>query len=258
VASRHMNKGESLFEQYLARWGYIDYDYERDDLNPPKKPDYLIRTGGREVVAEVESFQTKGLFEGLPPETIASQSLKQALKPIRGAITHGAEQLKGIDGRPLVVVLVNPEARPLPLDPAHLISAMYGDLEFTGPADQPLSGKWHVERNGRLYRVNEQGVAHGNHEYISAIAVVRVAESVRAWADAWWDEHSALYESPAAAIADIRAAEAIEAPKPTVTLDVFETLSEHCVRLPASVFAHEGDRRWGVVAPGQYGLLGEP
>jgi hypothetical protein len=39
-----------------------------------------------------------------------------------------------------------------------------------------------------------------------------------------------------------------------VTLDVFETMSDQCAPLPATVFAHEGDRRWGVLGPGQYGL----
>ena len=40
---------------------------------------------------------------------------------------------------------------------------------------------------------------------------------------------------------------------PAVTMDVFETISRQCVPLPAAVFAHEGDTRWGVLGPGRYG-----
>jgi len=38
-----------------------------------------------------------------------------------------------------------------------------------------------------------------------------------------------------------------------VTLDVFEAISERCVPLPSSLFAHDGDTRWGVLGPGMYG-----
>lgn len=212
VTERHLNKGETLFERYLARCGYDNYDYERMNLNPPKKPDYLIRTDYGEVVVEVESFETRGLFENPPLQAAVSRPLDRALAPVRNAIYHGAQQLKGIRGRALVVVLANPENRILPLDPLQVISAMYGDLEWTGPDDQPLSGDWHVGRNGRLHRVNQEGIAHGYHDYLSAIAVVRVAENVKAWADAWWEERGASYESPSEAVRDIRAAEAVDAP----------------------------------------------
>lgn len=38
-----------------------------------------------------------------------------------------------------------------------------------------------------------------------------------------------------------------------MTMDVFETISDQCVPLPATAFAHEGDTRWEVLGPGQYG-----
>lgn len=250
-----MNQGECLFEQYLAHSGYNDFDYERTDLNPPKKPDYLVRTAHGEVVVELESFEVKGLFENLPLQEVASQPIDRALIPVWKAIYHGAQQLKGIRDRALVVVLANPKNRILPLDPLQVISAMYGDLGWADSDNQPLSADWHVGRNGRLHRVNERGVAHGYHDYISAVAVVRVGENVKTWAEEWWKEHGASYQSPAAAIPDLRAAEATGAPTPAITLDVFEALSDQCVPLPAPLFAHEGDRRWGVVAPGQYGLI---
>jgi hypothetical protein len=246
------NAGEALFKRYLYRWGYDDFKYHTDWLNPPKKPDFLINTPYGEVVVEVESFTTWGLFENAKPGMALSRSLKQGLAPVRRAISHAAEQLKGIEGRPLIVVLANPLNRPIPLEQPMIVSAMYGDLEYAFPAESDEPGYWRPGRNGRLHLVDDRGVARGNHDYVSAVAVVREGLNQKAWAEAWWRDHESSYESPLAAIPDFEAACA-DAPEATVTLDVFETLSEHCVPLPAEVFLHDGDTRWGAIAPGQYG-----
>ncbi|HEV2254855.1 MAG TPA: hypothetical protein VGS06_16835, partial [Streptosporangiaceae bacterium] len=83
-------------------------------------------------------------------------------------------------------------------------------------------GFWHAGRNGELHLVNERGSGHGSHAHLSAIAVLR--------------------ERP------------VGTGSPAMTLDVFETLSDQCVPLPATVFAHDGDTRWGALGPGRYGL----
>lgn len=246
------NAGEVLFQRYLQRWGYNDFKYHADWLNPPKKPDYLVNTPQGEVVVEVESFITWGLFEDAKPGTALSQPLKKGLAPVRRAISHAAEQLKGIEERPLVAVLANPLNRPLPLEQPMIVSAMYGDLEFVFPSEPHEPGYWRPGRNGRLHLADDRGAARGNHDYISAVAVVREGQNQKAWADAWWQEHESSYESPLAAIPDFNAAYA-DAPEPTATLDVFETLSERCVPLPADMFLHDGDTRWGAISPGQYG-----
>ena len=119
------------------------------------------------------------------------------------------------------MVLDNPDNR-MPLGPPNVIFAMYGDPEFVFPADREQPGFWHAARNGELHLVNERGIAHGSHAHLSAIAVLR--------------EQTA------------------DAGHPAVTMDVFETMSDQCVPLPATVFAHEGDTRWGVLGPGRYGL----
>ncbi len=221
MAARPKNGGELLFERYLAQRGYGDYEHQPDWLNPPKKPDYLIRTASSEVAAEVKSFETWGLFERLEDGLIATQTFTKTLKPVRDRISKAAGQLKGITGRPLVVVLDNPGNR-MPLSPPNVIFAMYGDPEFVFPLDRAQPGFWQVGLNGELRLVNERGVAHGSHGHLSAVAVLR--------------------EQPAGA------------GHPAVTLDVFETMSDQCVPLPATVFAHQGDTRWGVLGPGQYGL----
>jgi hypothetical protein len=221
VATRQKNGRELLFERYLAQWGYGDYEHQPDWLNPPKRPDYLIRTASGEVAAEVKSFESWGLLETLEDGPFAMQTVTKTLKPVRDRISKAAGQLKGITGRPLVVVLDNPGNR-MPLSPPNVIFAMYGDPEFIFPADPGQPGFWHAGLNGELHLVNERGIEHGNHAHLSAIAILR--------------ERS------------------VDAGSTVVTLDVFETISDQCVPLPATVFVHEGDTRWGVLGPGQYGL----
>jgi hypothetical protein len=223
VPTSQDNVGEVLFERYMAQWGYDDYERHPALLNPPKHPDYLIRTAFGEVVVEVKSFETWGLLSDLGPNEFRMQDLKQTLTPIRDAISEAAKQLKGIKGRPLIVVLVNPDNR-MPLSEHYVISAMYGELELPVSADHQEPGLWRSGRNGRLYRVDERGVAHGNHPYLSAVAVVREGLNEEA-----------------------------QAGKPAVTLDVFETVSDQCVPLPPLLFAHKGDTRWSAVGSGMYG-----
>lgn len=220
MATQQKNGGELLFERYLAQWGYGDYEHQPDWLNPPKRPDYLIHMASGEVCVEVKSFESWGLFENLQDGLFAMQSITKTLKPVRDRIAKAAGQLKGITGRPLVVVLDNPGNR-MPLSPPNVIFAMYGDPEYVFPADRAQPGFWHASRNGELHLVNDRGIEHGSHAHLSAIAVLR--------------EQSA------------------DASHPAVTMDVFETVSDQCVALPATVFAHQGDTRWGVLGPGQYG-----
>lgn len=103
VAVQH-DPGEALFERYLKANGYDVLAYE-PDLGTGKRPDYLIQAGEQEVVVEVESFNT-------PPMPLTPRSgfvnMTPRLKKVRNKITDGTEQLKGIDGYPLVVVIANP------------------------------------------------------------------------------------------------------------------------------------------------------
>jgi hypothetical protein len=218
---KSQNTGEMLFERYLAQWGYDDVEHQPSWLNPPKKPDYLIRTASGELGVEVKSFESWGLFEKLGEEGFAMESLTKTLKPIRDRMAKAARQLKGISGRPLVVVLGNPGNR-MPLSAPNVIAAMYGDLEFAIPVDREKPGFWRSGRNGELRLTGQHGIRHGSHAHLSAVAVLR--------------------ERPAGT------------GNPAVTMDVFETMSDQCVPLPATVFAHEGDTRWGLLGSGQYGL----
>jgi hypothetical protein len=228
MSARQENAGESLFERYLARWGYHDYERHPGWLNPPKQPDYLIRTPAGEVVVEVKSFETWGLFENLQQGMIATRSVTKTLKPVRDRISKAAAQMKGITGRPLVVVLANPDNR-MPLSAPNVIFAMYGDPIFAFPADPEQAGRWVAGRNGELHLVNEGGIAHGGHAHLSAVAVLRGGPN---------GDGRGTGDLP-------------------VTLDVFETVSDRCEPLPTTVFAHQGDTRWGSLGPDRYGQHGD-
>ena len=72
-----------------------------------------------------------------------------------------------------------------------------------GPAPRSRPpGFWHATLNGELRLVNERGIEHGSHAHLSAVAVLR--------------------EQPT------------DSGYPAVTLDVFETISDHCVPLRAT------------------------
>ena len=51
MSTNEQNWGEALFKRYLAAWGYSDVEYEPEWLNPPKKPDFLIKTAWGEVTS---------------------------------------------------------------------------------------------------------------------------------------------------------------------------------------------------------------
>jgi hypothetical protein len=91
--------GEKLFERYIEQRGYTVLDH-RPDLSTAKRPDYLVRADGTDVVVEVESFKTTVVQA--PTEPSGSAAVGD-LRPVRNKISTGAEQLKGISGRPLIV-----------------------------------------------------------------------------------------------------------------------------------------------------------
>ncbi len=70
------------------------------------------------------------------------------LRAVRKKITAGAEQLKGIEGNPLVAVLANPRNSWVPLEGPVFIGALYGDSQVSFAPDGELF--LHSGRNGRL------------------------------------------------------------------------------------------------------------
>ena len=246
--------GEALFRRYLKDNGYDVLAYE-PDLGTPKRPDFLVRAAGREVVVEVESFDTPPMPGTLPSEHV---DMTPRLRAVRDKITAGARQLKGITGRPLVVVVANPRNSWEPLEGPMFIGALFGDpqVRLTPGGGMGLGSG----RNGRLQVKEPDGSVHGNHPYLSAVAVLRFVYPKHAWA-------AAMAQSPAAGTDDLLAimrdarhalGQQGEAAAEAICLDVFETLSESAIPLPHDVFAGPHDTRWAATRPGRYGQVAGP
>jgi hypothetical protein len=246
--------GETLFRGYLDGGGYEVLAYE-PDLGTAKRPDFLVLADGREVVVEVESF-------GTPPMPVVPRSgfvtMVPQLKAVRNKISAGAAQLKGIEGYPLVVVLANPRNSSVPLEGPMFISALFGDMNARFAPDGELF--FHVGRNGRLHVTEPDGSVHGNHPYLSAVAVLRHAYTQDVWATAMQQSQDSGNTSPLAILREAQQLLARQAATcaEAVCLDVFESVSESAVPLPRQVFAGPRDTRWGITRPGGYGQLAGP
>ncbi|MGW4826608.1 hypothetical protein ACWEOG_03430 [Amycolatopsis japonica] len=209
--SRAGGRAEARFECYLRELGY-GFDHE-PDLGNGKRPDYLVQAGHVELACAVESFDTAGAFQAgrVGDAPVGAWSRKQVLSPIRKQIGKAAERLKGISGRPLVVVLVNPLGSPVLLDGFSIMA----------------------------------GVHHG---YISAVVVLRREDQAfKNWARWWWGERDLDPHSEAVtdAVAFLKAASGEGVPhNEEVHLEIFETISDQAVPLPRDVFNRPHDRRW--------------
>lgn len=251
VVVKSDDPGEAMFKRYLKASGYNVLAYE-PDLGTVKRPDFLIPAAGHEVVVEVESFNT-------PPMPLTPRSgfvnMTPKLRAVRNKITAGAEQLKEIEGYPLVVVLANPRNSWVPLEGPVFIGALFGDSQVSFAPDGELY--FHSGRNGRLHVKEPDGSVRGNHPYVSAVAVLRYVYPQAAWAAAMKHSQHAGNDNPLVIMrrAHHLLAQQGEAAAEAVCLDVYESVSETAVPLPREVFAGPHDTRWGITSPGQYGQL---
>jgi hypothetical protein len=244
--------GEELFERYIEQRGYSVLDYH-PDLGTAKRPDYLVRADGTDVVVEVESFKTAVVRA--PTEPGGSAALSD-LRPVRNKISTGAEQLEGISGYPLIVVIVNPYHIAVPLVPSHLVAAMYGDLAFeflSGGAQQ-----WSLGRNGRLHVGEPDGTSHGNHPYLSAVGVLRAGSGLDLKIVADLRSKTGT-GNPLQIVAQALSGDgSTQVQREALSLDVFETVSDAALAVPRTIFNGWGDTRWGRVSPGHYGPIASP
>jgi len=82
------------------------------------------------------------------------------LRAVRNKTTAGAEQLKGIEGYPLVVVLANPRNSRVPPEGPVFIGALFGDSQVSFAPDGELY--FHSGRNGRLHVKEPDRSVRGN------------------------------------------------------------------------------------------------
>lgn len=253
------NDGERWVERYLRTHGYT-YEYE-PDLGVSRRPDFLARRDGVEIVCEVKSFQQPTPLErrisGTNQATMISAD--EEYGPMRSAVREAARQLRPLAGSrwPLVVVLANPHGYWVNLTLERLVEAMFGNPVIVGRFD-PEEGqvedfRFDYGRDGRL---------RNDHPYISAVAIVHERDLAYEYVRKWHEERVAREAAKPATLADAAEAartaveewQASEAsqnvPEGNVyRLEVLTTGNPDAVPLPDSVFNGPRDERFVVERP---------
>jgi hypothetical protein len=249
-----MTTSEEWFDRYVRDHGH-DPGVPEPDLGVAKNPDRLINWNGVEVVCEIKQFDNDpfGGWQGQPRTT----DLQDALKAVRRPISYAAEQLKPLagSGRPLVVVLANPNGVPVPFSSHEVVWALYGDpvwrITINGDTGEPVGkAEYGVDRNGQI---------RNRHQYLSAIVALRHRTNAQDWSDALWarlkEEHA-----PFDPVADPEGASRVAALALEEThraegrgeipdgdylfADVFATKGATAEPLPENVFDGRHDSRW--------------
>lgn len=246
-------ESEAWFDEYVRSHGHDPGDPE-PGLGIEKNPDRLIRWNGHEVVCEIKQFESHPFARVVG--RVGTLSMKEVLNPVRRKVSKAAEQLKPLAGSewPLVVVLANPKGHPVPLSTDEILWALFGDPIIqisintaTGAASGPA--RHTVGRNSRLLF---------NHQYVSAVVVLRRGSHRQDWHNACWERTRAKQENfdPSDIEAILRLAEQVEEAENAALAngeieegdylftEVFTATSETAVPLPRDVFDGERDTRW--------------
>jgi len=137
------------------------------------------------------------------------------------------------------------------------IGALFGDMQYSFTPDGD-DGIFHAGRNGRLHVTEPDGSTHGNHSYLSAVAVLRFCYSQDIWAAAMLQSQDTGYIEP---LALLREANRLVAQQSEITargtcLDVYETVSRSAIPLRRDIFIGPDDTRWGIIGGDRYGQIG--
>jgi hypothetical protein len=239
-------KSEEWFERYLADRG-CDWRYEQD-LGVEKRPDYLVRCDGLEVVCEVEEL---GVLPAVArrPGRIFALSPHEEFGAVREKIRAAARQLKPLDGRdwPLVAVVADPHAYGHALGADDLIYAMYGNpavsVPIEGAASEPV---FFAGRDGRLTN---------DHPYISGVAALRIDDE----SSRWYQErifqlrHAASSQSEfSQLVAGITPADAPDPRFRIVLVESQSAIEGRTARVPRRVFDADTDEWWAPDRDGRY------
>lgn len=252
--SHETPESEAWFDEYVRTHGHDPGDSE-PDLGVEKNPDRLIRWNGHEVVCEIKQFESHPFARVVG--RVGTLSMKEVLNPVRRKVSRAAEQLKPLaeSDWPLVVVLANPKGHPVPLSTDEILWALFGDPIIqlaintkTGHASGPAQHT--VGRNSRI---------RFNHQYLSAVAVLRRGSHRQDWHNACWERLKAAQRpefDPRDIDAIVRLAEQVEEAENAALAsgeigegdylftEVFTAVSETAVPLPQDAFDGPHDTRW--------------
>ena len=117
-------KSELLFEQYLDIRGYTDWEHEPADLlGQTKRPDYLLRFGGRELLLEVKEMHEKRPHPG-------GLTSIDPYAGLRSEIDEARFKFKRLKDFCCSLVVYNLSDWEVRLGSHHVYGAMLGDLGF--------------------------------------------------------------------------------------------------------------------------------
>lgn len=223
---------ELLFERYLHAHGY-EWEHE-PDLGIGTKPDYRILHSEFVVICEVKQFTTQAIRdlgrEAGGPVVVPPHLM---YRTIRAQLDSAARQLRPLDGRglPLVIVLANPSAATVLLDPPTLFHAMYGDGGWVTPNRPASFEQWPFPT-----AAGRDGALTSNHRFISAVLALRTRR-----------EPGSLFDAPPAP-------EGLDGPY----IHVVDTLGDTAIRLPSGVFNGTSDARWSPDSRNHYRQVAGP
>lgn len=282
-----MNEAETRFAAYMDACGYT-YSYEPEyqtalSLPTPvaTKPDFLVERCGVRAVCEVRQFETTRVRDALDRAGgYMSTDGRELLVGIRSALFEKAKQLEpfGGFGMPLIIVLANPLAADVILDPHHVTAAMFGNPSVRIPIDPALGGappgvRPHLALED--YGVFRSPVIEAaqivdwtnRHPHVSGVLVAHERRN----SDDWRRELVARYppadnSMEAATDAALQAmqavSEAIEAGlEPAGAYqwaDFYALDGDTATSVPADWFRGARDRRFGFRGEGEYGRLASP
>jgi len=124
VESKAKTVSESLFEEYLCSNGYRDWDYEPKIGNQPKRPDYLLRYGGVELLFEVKELREKS------PRPHGAVHINP-YRSLRSKIEEARVKFRRLKDHCCSLVVYNIDDWEARLDPDLVLAAMLGNFGFS-------------------------------------------------------------------------------------------------------------------------------
>jgi hypothetical protein len=129
VADTGKTESEKLFEDYLSRNGYDDWDFEPKFEGRARHPDYLIRAADRKFLCEVKELHK---LQPVPQRVLTGCD---PYKAIRDKIEKAREKFKEYRDWCCSLVVYNVDNWESREDPERVYAAMLGDLGFTMQLD---------------------------------------------------------------------------------------------------------------------------
>jgi hypothetical protein len=165
-------ESEALLEEYFRSHGLTDVEFEPVVAGTSKKPDYLFRADGTEVLLEVKEFNAR------PEDFRLTGGAYDPYGPVREKIGAARKKFKDMGGQCCCLVLHNHEKPLVSLGWQIVTGAMLGDLGFSFPVDTS-TGQGDVSKmeqvtlgGGKMHKHHGDKPTAPQNTTISAVMVV--------------------------------------------------------------------------------------